>query len=252
MQQAILPSFLRHNHSEGLVRLGSEGDGGYIVSERDILASDFLLSLGVNDNWSFEKDFLRMKPVTLHAYDGSINFRIFFERFAMTLLRLPGPRTILNSLKIMWEYKKFFSDQRVHFQKFVGYISGKRYITIEEIFRACPSGNIFLKIDIEGFEYRVLDHLIKNQDRISGLVIEFHDIDLHWSRIADFVNRFHLRIIYLNVNNFVPLMKDQTPTVLEISFGANAVFTSDYQSYPHPLSRPNRHDQPMYEICFAE
>lgn len=252
MQQAVLPSFLRHYHAEGLIRLGGEGDGGYIVSEKDVQASDFLLSLGVNDNWDFEKDFLKMRPVSLHAYDGSINLRIFFERFAATALRLSGPNIIFNSAKMIWDYKKFFSNERIHFQKFVGYVSGKRYITMDEIFFACPSEKIFLKIDIEGFEYRVLNQLIENQERLSGLVIEFHDVDLHWARIAEFVERFALRIISINVNNFVPLMPDRSPTVLEITFSANAAFTSDHQSYPHPLSRPNRPDRPSYEICFIE
>jgi len=38
-------------------------------------------------------------------------------------------------------------------------------------------------MDIEGGEYRILDNLIKHQDKICGIVIEFHDIDLHLEKI---------------------------------------------------------------------
>ena len=55
------------------------------------------------------------------------------------------------------------------------------------IFERIKSNKIFLKIDIEGSEYRILDDLIRYQDLIKGLVIEFHNIDLHMEKILNFI-----------------------------------------------------------------
>jgi hypothetical protein len=41
------------------------------------------------------------------------------------------------------------------------------------------SKNIFLKIDIEGSEYLFLQDIIANEERITGMVIELHDVDIH-------------------------------------------------------------------------
>ena len=46
--------------------------------------------------------------------------------------------------------------------------------------------NFFLKIDIEGNEYRILQDIIENQNYLEGLVIEFHNSDLMEERIIEF------------------------------------------------------------------
>ena len=49
------------------------------------------------------------------------------------------------------------------------------------------SKNLFFKIDIEGSEYRLLEELVEFQGTMCGLVIEFHDIDLHIEKINNFI-----------------------------------------------------------------
>jgi len=38
------------------------------------------------------------------------------------------------------------------------------------------SGPLLVKIDIEGTEYEILEHVLDHADRILGLVIEWHEI----------------------------------------------------------------------------
>ena len=45
---------------------------------------------------------------------------------------------------------------------------------------------VFFKIDIEGSEYRILDDLINYQKVIEGLVVEFHNVDLHLEKISKY------------------------------------------------------------------
>jgi len=71
--RVVLPAAFRPAKLPGLVRLGSDAGGGYVVSEQDVLNSDFLLSCGLNDDWSFEADFIKANSVPAICYDGSVS-----------------------------------------------------------------------------------------------------------------------------------------------------------------------------------
>jgi FkbM family methyltransferase len=64
------------------------------------------------------------------------------------------------------------------------------FIRLKEIFDRIKHAPFFLKIDIEGSEYRILEEIIELQDFICGIVIEFHNIDLHEDKILSFINNF--------------------------------------------------------------
>jgi hypothetical protein len=65
---------------DDLVRVGSDFDGGYVLSERMIEKTKILLSFGVNDNWTFEEDFFNRKNVSIYAYDYSIKSEFFVSK----------------------------------------------------------------------------------------------------------------------------------------------------------------------------
>ena len=44
-----------------LTRLGKKNDGGYLVGIQTVKESQYLISFGIRDDWSFEKDFLKKK-----------------------------------------------------------------------------------------------------------------------------------------------------------------------------------------------
>lgn len=67
------------------------------------------------------------------------------------------------------------------------------FISMLSVFESAKAQNrsaLFLKIDIEGFEYRILDEIIQYSDILTGVVIEFHDCDLHMHRILKFISEF--------------------------------------------------------------
>ena len=58
-------------------------------------------------------------------------------------------------------------------------------MTIDDAFARLPANcQAFVKMDIEGSEYRVLDDLLKHWGNIVGLAIEFHDVDILWQRCS--------------------------------------------------------------------
>ena len=66
----IFPKFLKPYFikKDELTRLGSIDDGGYVLPIKDIKLSDVLISLGISDNWDFEKDFSKRSKVNVIAH----------------------------------------------------------------------------------------------------------------------------------------------------------------------------------------
>ena len=64
----------------------------------------------------------------------------------------------------------------------------------------------------------MLEELIEVQDKICGLVIEFHDIDLHIEKINNFINSFKLTLTHIHPNNYGATDPSGNPTVIELTF----------------------------------
>ncbi|EED35621.1 conserved hypothetical protein [Luminiphilus syltensis NOR5-1B] len=191
------------------------------MSRSDIDNSDVLIGLGINDDWSFEDSFKKLKDVEVFAYDASVSQKYFLKQFIKSVIRIDRPKIALKRLKTLLEYRRFFFNPgNHHLEKFVGVETEERdRITLNSIFEAMSYQNIFLKIDIEGSEYRCLDALISLQSRISGLVIEFHDCDINLKKIEKFISDIKLKLIHIHANNFAPVRSsDGLPLVLEITF----------------------------------
>ena len=68
----MLPKFLKpfHVSKSNLIRICPKTDGGYIVDKRIFNKTDTLITCGLNDDWEFEKSFLKKnKNSKIFAYD---------------------------------------------------------------------------------------------------------------------------------------------------------------------------------------
>ena len=99
---------------------------------------------------------------------------------------------------------------------------------------------IFIKIDIEGSEYRILEQIIENENKIEGLVIEFHDIDLHLERIITFINKSSLTLVHFHPNNFGGVDQNGNPIVIELTFSKSPkIIHKGIHDLPNKLDMPN-------------
>ena len=102
------------------------------------------------------------------------------------------------------------------------------------------SEDIFLKIDIEGSEYRILSEVINFQNKFSGIIIEFHDFDERLNDIKIFVQQLKLKIVHFHINNFGLVNKKKIPSVVEITFAKNPTKINNKNlKLPHKLDMPN-------------
>ena len=62
------------------IRLGRNLDGGYVVNKKAIENAS-LISLGINDDWSFEEDYYNQTGNKISMYDGSSNLKKIKRNF---------------------------------------------------------------------------------------------------------------------------------------------------------------------------
>lgn len=246
--QAKLPSFLKFKSANDLIRMGRDNDGGYLVCQSDVMKSEVLISLGICDDWSFETDFTKRNNVAVHAYDASVSFRFWLKRTLAETLKNPLG---FYAFRKFFSYKSFFKGQNKHIKKFVGLDTRDEiYCTLSSILDDFDSENIFLKIDIESSEYRLLDTLVAYQNKISGLAMELHDCDLHLDKIKDFVEKLDLNLVHVHANNYAPIRReDGLPVVLEITFSKHGDL-ADEAYLPHDLDMPNDVAAPEVNLSF--
>lgn len=232
-----IPNDFLYQSASDLVRIGRDNDGGYLVSQSDIEKSELLIGLGICDDWSFEEDFVQLNDINLVVYDASIGFRFWVKQAIVQTIKNPFS---LYPLRKFISYRKFFKGKHKHVKKFVGLNSlSETHCTFVDALNETDSQNIFLKIDIEGSEYRFLDDIIANEKRISGMVLELHDCDIHLEKIQNFIKKLSLKLVHVHANNNAPIRaSDGLPLVLELSFSKNCEKFS-MPSLPHKLDMPN-------------
>ena len=232
-----LPNNFSYQSASDLVRIGRDNDGGYLVSQSDIEKTELLIGLGISDDWSFEEDFVKLNDINVVAYDASIGFRFWLKQAIVQTIKNPFS---LYPLRKFISYRKFFKGKHEHVKKFVGLNTvSENHCTFVDMLNEADSQNIFLKIDIEGSEYRFLDDIIANEKRITGMVLELHDCDIHLKEIKNFIKKLSLKLVHVHANNYAPIRaSDGLPLVLELSFSKNCEeFVTP--SLPHKLDMPN-------------
>lgn len=219
-----------------LLRLGRNFDGGYIVEERSLRNARKLYSFGVGEDWSFEENFLAHTDVPLETYDHTVSVEKLWKNVRRSARKICGLRRLFTAVKEYRKFSGFFQGNRHHNCVAVGY-DGPASKNLESIIG--DDQNIFLKIDIEGWEYRILDEIIANSTKIEGLVIEFHDVDLHRERIISFIERFSLKLCHIHANNAGSVDDRGDPLVIELSFTKYPATSAAKVKLPSKLDYPN-------------
>jgi hypothetical protein len=213
----------------GLIRMGSEGDGGYLVPD-DLVGIEACFSPGVSDSSEFE---------LACAQRG---MEVFLADYSVE-----GPAS---------------RHERFHFtKKFVGAATSERFMTMDDWVKQAPIGpnsDLLLQMDIEGYEYETLlsmsDELLK---RFRIIVVEFHRLHHLWSapffRLAATAFTKILQThscVHIHPNNCrssIYLQGLEIPRVMEFTFFRNDRFSQSHyaERFPHPMDRDNTGKAPL-------
>ncbi|MAW09524.1 MAG: hypothetical protein CMC23_05340 [Flavobacteriaceae bacterium] len=215
---------------EGLIRIGGNNDGGYLVP--NVLEGiKYCFSPGVDDNVSFEKELSENYSIKSFMCDLSI-----------------------SSLPIEDPSFKFL-------KKNLNIYNNKENITFEDWFNDSVSensGESILQMDIEGYEYKVLydiPHKILSNFKI--LVVEFHEFSkflfepVGYHFVSGVFEKIlsEFSVVHIHENNCCPstTMKGiRIPKVVEMTFLNKKYInpTGKDASIPHPLDEKNVPSQP--------
>tara|TARA_B100000401_G_scaffold433969_1_gene373371 strand:+ start:283 stop:1020 length:738 start_codon:yes stop_codon:yes gene_type:complete len=226
--------FFKPKHNYFLERIGKENDGGYLINSDAILKSKYLLSFGIFDDWSFEKNFIKYnKNVKVICYDDVISFNFIFTRsikkIILDLYKFKFTN-IFNNLFTIIDY--ILINNKIKFNK-------KKIVRgdIEKIMNNLDQ--VFLKVDIEGNEYEILEDILKVQNNISALIIEFHDVDKNRDIIERFIEKFKLNLTHIHPNNYGKLDKNNDPIIIELSFEKYPKILEGNVTLPNILDQKN-------------
>jgi len=255
-------AYLRPYAIDDLARFGNKSDGGYLLPKSVVSQIDAVLSFGVNEDWSLEEELARLIPnLKIHAYDPTVGKRYFFKKLQKSLKRLIFKFQVKGwreALALWRSYKSFFTGLRIHYpERVYNREDHPGDATLSKIFsRLADAKSVFLKMDIEGGEYRVIDDLLGYSDRIALLAIEFHNTEPFRDVFEKLVKKISgdFFLVHFHANNNEPMASDGLPEVVELTFLNRRYALPPTQRLELPLEGidfPNNPDKPDYRLSFA-
>lgn len=277
LKKVVLPKKLQPFYVTDIIRLGNKNDGGYLVKKKDIVFSDILVSIGSLFDWSFERDFLKInKSSKILSIDGSVGFKYLNSKLWYLLkeylksFKKDKFKKIASTLNLYLKFSKFYKfnlikNKMEFLESFVQLKTNKKFerefyhnrgyslqnMLFVDLVDMYFTENTFLSIDIEGSEYEFLHNIIQVQEKIQGMVIEFHEVNKNINEIYNFLDNFDLDLIHLHINNNGKII-DGLPEVIELTFSRKddnvAVLKQNY--LPHILDADNNPSSTSYEVTF--
>lgn len=191
------------------IRLGNNSDGGYVITDIGD-KYDCYISCGVSNEESFSRDFIKkynMNKLNSFAFDGTIE-----------------------------DYPYEFTKDITFIKKNISDINDDVSTNLDFLLE--KYNNIFLKMDIEGWEFQWLLHLTSEKlKKFKQIVIEVHGVnDDTWNFTQkDKIKCFNklneqLYLIHVHGNNCAGII-NKIPDVLELTL---------YHTYDNTI--PHRYD----------
>jgi hypothetical protein len=256
-----------------LVRLGPLGDGGYVVPGVAIDRAVCLLSLGVKQDWSFERAFAAANArARVVGVDPSVGPALFARQIVtnaagIVAASLSGRRRERRRraavLSRSIDYFRFFGRRHRHLRRrVVGTLRASSDVTLggllDSAAQAPPLG-VFLKMDIEGGEYDVVPHVAADVARFAAVVVEFHGIGRRPARFVDALDALEsgFRIVHVHGNNYGGYAAAGLPDVLEVTWLNLELLPGATTASPHRYPRagldwPNTPSRPDLDLRFDE
>lgn len=249
---------------DSMVRIGAPNDGGYVLPPECIRDADGMISMGISNDWSFEEQSRAINPqLQIQGYDHTISSYIFKRKVVSAWLRAVRGKAAWADMHAKAhtarDYGRFWDGRLArHHQQMVGDPARHRgAASVATMFGRTSARRVFLKIDIEGSEYEIIDELLHYADRVTGIAMELHETDTRRATFVEAVRKLQTRfdLVHLHANNYGSVAADGLPVTLEASFVRKAPRAEPVRlRHVLPLAgldAPNNPALPDYTMQFA-
>jgi len=229
--------FYQTYHFDKKIRLGQNSDGGYVIADLEG-GYDCYLSCGVNDEESFSRDFLTkisVPALSAFAFDATID-----------------------------SYPHTYGSDIFFIKKNIGPLQSGDQTNLKPLLD--KYADIFLKMDIEGWEWKWLNSSEVDLSTIKQIVIELHGTcGEDWGSTRSEKNMALTKLlkthtlIHCHANNWGNTYEknfwgDRFPSVIECTFiRNNELKTKQLNKTPLPilgLDYKNRHHRDEIDLNF--
>lgn len=177
--------------------------------------------------------------------------REYIAEVAAFLTGKVGRAHVLRRRQRLSDYRAFFGKEATQFKERIHDRQDRGSVDIPTVFARAGAGSAFVKIDIEGAEYRILEDMVSHADRIRSLAIEFHEIGplrLVFERTMEVV-RHRFEIVHVHANNFTLPYRDGFPEALEITLARKDLVRGTRRRRVLPLPELDRPNDPRRSEC---
>ena len=101
----MLPKNFRPYIHKNLCRIGDKNDGGYVISQSIFKKCKYLITCGVGNNFSFEKDFSKKFSGKILTYDHTVRNKLNFQNFKLFFFK-ENYNVLINYIKFKLFFKK--------------------------------------------------------------------------------------------------------------------------------------------------
>jgi len=214
------------NNTLEFIRLGKENDGGYVVPIVALETADVLMGYGIATDISFERDFSKLFNKPSYGFDCGVENINTGDSNCHFINECIGTSNYLYKSQASSGKISTYSEQIKNLK-----LSNKK---------------IFIKMDIEGAEYIVMNDILKYSKNITGIVIEIHySNEKEVLKLLSSLSRNFI-LLHLHGNNCCSCKltnKFPVPVVIELTY-INKNLVSSYkfsknQKHPLPIDQPN-------------
>ncbi len=263
-------NFLKPLSIANKIRLGKEGDGGYVVYKPSLDSVDALLTYGVGWDVDFEVEFFNHTNKKVHMHDHTM---FPDERGEGKPLYGSDNEFLRKHIDHLDEWEKYLgyleeNDVIFHNEGIGTKREGKLDTLTNHIARyGLQCSRVLLKMDIEGAEYPILDSdgFYEHIDVIDQIVLEMHDLKNRLRDVVRIMERLgaHYEIVHIHGNNgtegFTLYGEDGDipfPDVIELtlvkreSLAPEDILTVETEYPVEGLDYPNDHRMPHPGLQF--
>ncbi len=220
-------NFLKPIKTSNLIRLGRTHDGGYVVDADIIKKCNTLITFGLGPDWSFELDYIKKNnELEIFIYDHTVSSTPYFKEVIKYLRRFLTFRgsyeSVVNRIKYLSNFRNFLNHKKVNYfsEKITYPMIDKIDTDVDKAFsRVKNTGDVVLKCDIDGGEYKIIDGILKYSNRIKMLIFEFHLVENNEENFYSSIKKIqkNFEIIHIHGNNHFSKLDSGLPLILEIT-----------------------------------